>query len=150
MLYSVRLDKSLDHVCISGCVWDHPKFPCTSDSGSTWISTQCSTRREQYVIVLQVFAWSEKLGSGGWEKKLIHDFKVWAGHTSGITQTIRRSLCLLPILSHALPLHVFVLQTPVWRVSWSVTGALLAVSDASNAVTLWKESVDGLWQSVAH
>lgn len=42
------------------------------------------------------------------------------------------------------------LQVSVWRVSWSVTGALLAVSDANNAVTLWKESVDGLWQQVAH
>lgn len=63
----------------------------------------------------QVFAWSERPGGAGWEKKLIHDFKV-----------------------------------SVWRVSWSVTGALLAVSDANNAVTLWKESVDGLWQQVAH
>ncbi len=42
------------------------------------------------------------------------------------------------------------LQVPVWRVSWSVTGTLLAVSDANNNVTLWKETVDGLWQQVAH
>lgn len=25
---------------------------------------------------MQVFAWSERPGGAGWEKKLIHDFKV--------------------------------------------------------------------------
>ena len=36
----------------------------------------------------------------------------------------------------------------VWRVSWSVTGGILAVSDGNNAVSLWKESLDGTWQQV--
>ncbi|XP_077235701.1 protein transport protein SEC13 homolog A-like [Tasmannia lanceolata] len=39
-------------------------------------------------------------------------------------------------------------QTPVWRVSWSLTGNLLAVADGKNNVTLWKEAVDGEWQQV--
>ena len=43
---------------------------------------------------------------------------------------------------------LFSWQVPVWRVSWSTTGSILAVSDANNQVTLWKESVDGLWQQV--
>lgn len=60
----------------------------------------------------QVFVWCEK-AAGGWDKKLVHDFKV-----------------------------------PVWRVSWSVTGDILAVSDGNNAVTLWKETADGVWQQV--
>ncbi|KAF5840365.1 WD40-repeat-containing domain protein [Dunaliella salina] len=67
----------------------------------------------------QVFAWCERVasagGQGGWEKRLVHDFKV-----------------------------------PVWRVSWSTTGSILAVSDANSQVTLWKESVDGLWKQVPH
>jgi hypothetical protein len=46
-----------------------------------------------------------------------------------------------------LTLHDF--KTPVWRVSWSLTGNILAVSDASNNVTLWKEAVDGEWAQVA-
>ncbi|CAK9207842.1 unnamed protein product [Sphagnum jensenii] len=45
-----------------------------------------------------------------------------------------------------LTLHDF--KTPVWRVSWSLTGNILAVSDASNDVTLWKEAVDGEWAQV--
>lgn len=34
-------------------------------------------------------------------------------------------------------------ESPCWRVSWSVTGHLLAVSCADNAVTLWKQAMDG-------
>lgn len=39
-------------------------------------------------------------------------------------------------------------KAPVWRLSWSVTGGILAVSDGSNAVSLWKEALDGTWQQV--
>ncbi|KAE9598497.1 hypothetical protein Lal_00027051 [Lupinus albus] len=39
-------------------------------------------------------------------------------------------------------------KTPVWRVSWSLTGNILAVADGNNNVTLWKEAVDGDWQQV--
>jgi protein transport protein SEC13 len=37
---------------------------------------------------------------------------------------------------------------PVWKLSWSVAGNILAVSDANNAVSLWKETLDGVWQQV--
>ncbi|XP_047334203.1 protein transport protein SEC13 homolog B-like [Impatiens glandulifera] len=37
---------------------------------------------------------------------------------------------------------------PVWRVSWSLTGNLLAVAAGDDNVTLWKEAVDGEWQEV--
>jgi protein transport protein SEC13 len=43
-------------------------------------------------------------------------------------------------------LHDF--QGPIWRVSWSVTGNLLAVSDSKQEVSLWKEGVDGRWQQI--
>ncbi|KAH7685859.1 protein transport protein SEC13 protein [Dioscorea alata] len=39
-------------------------------------------------------------------------------------------------------------KTPVWRVSWSLAGNILAVADESNNVTLWKEAGDGEWQQV--
>ena len=39
-------------------------------------------------------------------------------------------------------------KTPVWRVSWSLTGNLLAVAAGDNNVSLWKEAVDGEWQQV--
>lgn len=36
----------------------------------------------------------------------------------------------------------------VWRVSWSVSGNILAVSQGDNTVSLWKEAVDGKWRSL--
>ncbi|XP_031499144.1 protein transport protein SEC13 homolog B-like [Nymphaea colorata] len=39
-------------------------------------------------------------------------------------------------------------KTPVWRVSWSLTGNILAVANGNNEVSLWKEAVDGQWQQV--
>jgi len=38
---------------------------------------------------------------------------------------------------------------PVWRVSWSVTGNILAVSGGDNKVTLWKEGSDGEWACIS-
>jgi len=37
----------------------------------------------------------------------------------------------------------------VWKVSWSPMGNVLAVSQGDNKVSLWKESVDGVWQSLS-
>lgn len=39
----------------------------------------------------------------------------------------------------------------VWRVSWSVTGNMLAVSSSDNRVTLWKQSLErsGHWKMVS-
>ncbi|GLT66281.1 hypothetical protein SLA2020_386520 [Shorea laevis] len=39
-------------------------------------------------------------------------------------------------------------NAPVWRVSWSLTGNILAVADGNNNVTLRNEAVDGEWQQV--
>jgi protein transport protein SEC13 len=40
-------------------------------------------------------------------------------------------------------LHTF--EAPVWRVSWSVTGHVLAVSSGDSTVALWKKGIDGKW-----
>jgi protein transport protein SEC13 len=39
-------------------------------------------------------------------------------------------------------------SAPVWKLSWSPTGRLLAVSCGDNSVTLWKEDMAGTWMSV--
>ncbi len=36
----------------------------------------------------------------------------------------------------------------VWRVSWSLSGNVLAVSGGDNKVTLWKENLKGDWECV--
>jgi protein transport protein SEC13 len=43
-------------------------------------------------------------------------------------------------------LHTF--DAPVWRLSWSITGNILAVSSGENHVTLWKQMLDGSWTQV--
>lgn len=52
-----------------------------------------------------------------------------------------KPLCALQIL------HDF--GQPVWKLSWSVTGGILAVSDSKATVTLWKEAIDGQWQQIS-
>jgi protein transport protein SEC13 len=39
-------------------------------------------------------------------------------------------------------------DTIVWRVSWSLSGNVLAVSGGDNKVTLWKENLKGEWDKV--
>ena len=40
-------------------------------------------------------------------------------------------------------------DAPVWRVSWSVTGNVLAVSTGDHKVTLWKQSVTEEWTQIS-
>ncbi|RKP25195.1 WD40-repeat-containing domain protein [Syncephalis pseudoplumigaleata] len=37
----------------------------------------------------------------------------------------------------------------VWRVSWSLSGNVLAVSSGDNKITLWKESLKGEWECIS-
>lgn len=39
-------------------------------------------------------------------------------------------------------------EAVVWRVSWSLSGNVLAVSGGDNKVTLWKESLREGWECV--
>ena len=39
-------------------------------------------------------------------------------------------------------------DAPVWRVSWSITGNILAVSSGDDNVTLWKAGLDRVWRIV--
>lgn len=39
-------------------------------------------------------------------------------------------------------------SAPVWRVSWSLTGNMLAVASGDQQAALWKQALDGSWQCV--
>ncbi|KAL2353960.1 putative nuclear pore complex subunit [Cryomyces antarcticus] len=43
---------------------------------------------------------------------------------------------------------VLTFDAVLWRVSWSLSGNVLAVSGGDNRVTLWKESLKGAWECV--
>lgn len=38
---------------------------------------------------------------------------------------------------------------PVWKVSWSLTGNILAVTSGDSRVTLWKEALDHQWKCIS-
>ena len=40
-------------------------------------------------------------------------------------------------------------DAPVWRVSWSITGNILAISSGDSDVTLWKQQLGGEWSKVS-
>lgn len=46
------------------------------------------------------------------------------------------------------PQTLNVFENPVWRLSWSGTGNVLAVSSGDGDVTLWKRTMDGTWGMV--
>ena len=43
-------------------------------------------------------------------------------------------------------MHTF--DDPVWRLSWNMTGSILAVSSGDNNVTLWKQDMNEVWIQV--
>lgn len=46
------------------------------------------------------------------------------------------------------PEELVKMDAPVWSVSWSFIGNVLAVSSGDNTVSLWKEDVDGTWRNI--
>ncbi|KAI1910942.1 GTPase-activating protein S13 [Ophidiomyces ophidiicola] len=44
--------------------------------------------------------------------------------------------------------HQLEFDAVIWRVSWSLSGNILAVSGGDNKVSLWKENLKGSWEKV--
>lgn len=44
---------------------------------------------------------------------------------------------------------LYTFQDPVWRLSWNITGSILAVSSGDSNVTLWKQDMHGMWTQVS-
>ncbi len=92
----------------------------------------------------QVLVWSE--GEKGWSKQVTQSLaacKAWAvlvifKHTLNDDTSVDVAMQLLEDFGQ-----------PIWKVSWSVTGGVLAVSDSSGTVSLWKETADGKWQKIS-
>merc|ERR1712174_122403 len=40
-------------------------------------------------------------------------------------------------------------DNPVWRLIWTVTGNVLAISSGEGDVTLWKQKLDGSWKKMS-
>jgi protein transport protein SEC13 len=60
---------------------------------------------------------------------------IWTQEDSTATEWSRKAMHKFPDV--------------VWRLSWSVTGNILAASAGDNKVTLWHESPDGEWAQLS-
>ena len=109
--------------------------------GSASQHESCSVPIKTY---LRMTLQEQVLGSGG--------LMLCASCTNSVTTEPGR--CGMLHHGHMVPVqlqHLMLqyLQGPVWRVSWSVTGNILAVSDSKTSVSLWKEALDGQWQQIS-
>lgn len=103
------------------------------------VSTIASAGQDKRVII-----WNET-SPGNWEPVPLPEFQV----------RIPAMIAALVLRAHGLGCEpstrlksVPWLQGAVFRVSWSVTGNILSVSDSKNSVTLWKEGLDRVWQQI--
>ena len=53
-----------------------------------------------------------------------------------------------PAHPHEWKSTVLTFDAVLWRVSWSLSGNVLAVSGGDNKVSLWKENLKGEWECV--
>ena len=90
-------------------------------------------------------------GHGDWVRDV-----SWAPNIGLPAQTIASCAqdCTVLIWTQADPASAWEMKVlskfpdVVWRVSWSVTGNILAVASGDNRVALWKEGVDGEWKQI--
>jgi protein transport protein SEC13 len=98
--------------------------------------------------------WAEEevlRGHGDWVRDV-----SWAPNIGLPGQTIASCSqdCTVTIWTQADPASAWVMKPlykfpdVVWRVSWSVTGNILAVASGDNKVSLWKEGIDGEWKQI--
>jgi protein transport protein SEC13 len=101
--------------------------------------------------------WTQGEPGGEWGKTLLHDFGVpvwrlsWSVMAGRCTLTLSKPVLKAPSVS-ALKRHPdeslsnFAFSFDLRRY---MMGNILAVSDANNLVTVWKESVDGKWDQIS-
>ncbi len=100
-------------------------------------------------------AWAPNLGlpkstiaSAGQDGKVIYAACISGRNSFDARSAVAQVVIWTKAAGKWTPCTLHTWPVPVWRVSWSLTGSILAVSDGNNNVSLWKESLDGQWQQV--
>ncbi|CAL8092410.1 unnamed protein product [Calicophoron daubneyi] len=124
----------------------------TSSGNAEWVE---ETRLEGHSDWVRDVAWAPTLNlarqliaSCGQDGRVIVWQSVSADEGTGTNVTQVVDPKDYPHRSGATSWRPVVLNTypdVVWHVSWSVTGNVLAVSGGDNKVTLWKETLEGVW-----
>lgn len=79
---------------------------------------------------------SQTLASCSQDQKVV----IWTSDDLAMDSTAKYTFRNTQVLSF---------NAPVWSLSWSVSGNILAVASGDNKVTLWKQMPTGQWQTVS-
>ena len=106
-----------------------------------------------------VHVYSQAAG-GAWACTKLPPFEVCVCARARVCVHVRagaspsgRAICVRPCWHSCVHVRLWMIfprctQAVVWRVSWSLTGNVLAVSCGDGKVTLWKEGLDGQWRLI--
>lgn len=83
----------------------------------------------------QVIIWTQDAPGQQWQSKVLDPLPYLSSNAPGANSTAQAQEGKFPDV--------------VWRVSWSVTGNVLAVSAGDGKVSLWKENLKGQWECVS-
>lgn len=83
----------------------------------------------------QVIIWTQDAPGQKWQSKVLDPLPYLSSNAPGANPTNQAQEGKFPDV--------------VWRVSWSVTGNVLAVSAGDGKVSLWKENLKGAWECVS-
>jgi protein transport protein SEC13 len=73
--------------------------------------------------------------------------RIWTSSDLRMYSTYSKTIVVL-IVSGDWKSTVLNVDAAAWRVSWSLSGNVLAVSTGDNRVSLWKERLSGGWDCV--
>lgn len=121
----------LDHSAMQGNLTLTSSFSCSHES-KTYNPVQTLEGHSDWV---RDVAWSPSILSKSYIASASQDktVRIWTSDASAPGQWSST---------------VLEFDTVLWRVSWSLSGNILAVSGGDNKVTLWKENLKGQWEKV--
>lgn len=114
----------------------------TSGGGMSW--TEDSTNQP---ISSSSATHSDWIRDVAWSPSIIPDTNIIASCSEDRTVIIWTQIGGVGNEWNGKVLHAF--EDPVWRVSWNMTGSVLAVSSGDSSVTLWKQDMNQEWIQVS-
>jgi protein transport protein SEC13 len=115
-----------------------PQTPQTNPSSPQTQTYTCTVTLPGHTDWVRDVAWSPTLLSKSYIASASQDksVRIWYSTPSATTGAEEWKATVLNF------------EAVCWRVSWSLSGNVLAVSGGDNKVTLWKENLGGEWEKV--
>lgn len=118
------------------------KASTTPNGGMTWIEDSANQP-----ISSTSATHSDWIRDVAWSPSIIPDTNIIASCSEDRTVIIWTQKGGLGHEWKGIVLHTF--DDPVWKLSWNMTGSILAVSSGDSNVTLWKQDMNEMWTQVS-